>query len=84
MMVWKGYDELYLIKRAFEDLKITGDPAKLTEERIAIRDYLNNCRDFDGIFGKVDFIDGIRQNPTFLFKIEDNYIANTTILETVY
>lgn len=84
MMVWKGYDELYLIKRAFEDLKITGDPAKLTQERIAIRDYLNNCRDFDGIFGKVDFIDGIRQNPTFLFKIEDNYIANTTILETVY
>lgn len=84
MMVWKGYDELYLIKQAFEDLKITGDPAKLKEERIAIRDYLNNVKGFDSIFGKVDFVDGIRQNPTFLFKIENNYVANAITIPTVY
>ena len=84
MMVWKGYDELYLIKRAFEDLKITGNPAKRKEERIAIRDYLNNVKGFDSIFGKVDFVDGIRQNPTFLFRIEKNYIANAITIPTKY
>jgi len=76
MMVWKGYDELFLIKKCFEDLKITGDPAKLKEERIAIRNYMNNCKGFDGIWGKVDFVDGVRQTPTLLFEFVNDKLAN--------
>ena len=81
MMVWKGYDELYMMKDAIETLKITGDPAKLAEERIAIRDYLNDLKDFDGVFGPVDFTDGVRENAILLFKIENNLLSNKVELE---
>ena len=80
MMVWKGYDELYLIKKCFEDLKITGNPAKLKEERIAIRDYMNNIKGFDGIWGTVDFIDGVRQTPTLLFEFVNDRLANPIVV----
>jgi hypothetical protein len=79
MMVWKGYDELYLIKKCFEDLKITGNPAKLKEERIAIRDYMNNCS-FDSIFGPVKIVDGVRQNPTLIFTIENNKLGKKIVV----
>jgi branched-chain amino acid transport system substrate-binding protein len=79
MMVWKGYDELFLIKKTFEDLKITGDPARLKAERIAIRDYMNNCKGFEGIFGTVDFVNGVRQTPTLLFKIENNQLGSKVV-----
>jgi ABC-type branched-subunit amino acid transport system substrate-binding protein len=81
MMVWKGYDELYMIKSAFEALQITGDPAKLAEERIAIRDYLNDLKDFDSVFGPVDFTDGIRANPILLFTVENNELGPVEELE---
>ncbi|KPJ87779.1 MAG: hypothetical protein AMS17_07570 [Spirochaetes bacterium DG_61] len=79
MMVWKGYDELYLIKKCFEDLKITGNPAKLKEERIAIKNYMNNCS-FESIFGHVKVVDGVRQNPTLLFKIENNRLGEKLVV----
>ncbi|KPJ87977.1 MAG: hypothetical protein AMS17_06940 [Spirochaetes bacterium DG_61] len=79
MMVWKGYDELYLIKKCFEDLKITGDPAKRKEEMIAIKNYMNNCS-FDSIFGPVKIVDGVRQNPTLLFTIENNRLGEKLVV----
>ena len=39
---------LYLIKEAFETQGITGDPAKLEEERIKIMEYANNKKGFKG------------------------------------
>ena len=79
MMVWKGYDELHLIKKCFEDLKITGNPSKLKQERIAIRDYMNDCS-FVSIFGPVDVVDGVRQNPTLLFTIENNRLGKKILV----
>ena len=79
MMVWKGYDELYIIKKCFEDLKITGNPAKLKEERIAIKDYMNNCS-FESIFGHVKIVDGVRLNPTLLFTIENNRLGEVLVV----
>ena len=61
-------DQVYLIKAAIEDCKITGDPAKLTEERIAIRDYLNNLKDFPGVGGTFDIVDGVLVGNVFLFQ----------------
>ena len=79
MMVWKGYDELYLIKKCFEDLKITGNPSKLKEERVAIKNYMNNCS-FDSIFGHVEVVDGVRLNPTLLFTIENNRLGEKLVV----
>jgi hypothetical protein len=59
-------DEVFLIKQCFEDLKITGDPAKLVEERIAIRDYMNNVEDIEGIVGTYDIVDGIASGSVYL------------------
>jgi branched-chain amino acid transport system substrate-binding protein len=43
------YDFAWMIKEAYEKLQITGDPAKLKEERIAIRDYVYGLKDWQGI-----------------------------------
>jgi len=73
--VYGGYDEVMLAKQCFEELKITGDPARLAEERLAIRDYMRNCT-FDSIFGPVDIVDGIKMEPAWLFEVVDNAPAN--------
>ncbi len=41
------YIATYLIKDAIEKTGVTGDPAKLTEERVKIRNYINTVKDFD-------------------------------------
>lgn len=72
--VWQSpmVDEIYLIKAAIEDLKITGDPAKLTEERIAIRDYCNNVKDFPGVMGPLDAVDGVRIGTPYLCQCSND------------
>jgi branched-chain amino acid transport system substrate-binding protein len=62
---------LYLIKEAIETLGITGDPAKLKEERIKIRDYANNKKGFKGLKYTFDIIDGQGVGiPKYLYRIE--------------
>lgn len=41
------YVGTYLLKDAIENAGVTGDPTKLKEERIKIRDYVNSIKDFD-------------------------------------
>jgi ABC-type branched-subunit amino acid transport system substrate-binding protein len=43
------YDFAWMIKDAIEELKITGDPAKLKKERIAIRDWFYSMKDWEGV-----------------------------------
>jgi branched-chain amino acid transport system substrate-binding protein len=63
---------LYLIKEAIEEQGITGDPAKLKEERIKIRDYANNKKGFQGLKYTYDIVDGQAVGiPRFLFQIRD-------------
>lgn len=66
------YDAVYMIKEAIENTGVTGDPAKLKEERILIRDYCNNIQDFHGLFFDWSNKDGVPvDKPLFLFKIEN-------------
>ncbi len=72
---------LYLIKEAFETQGITGDPAKLEEERIKIRDYANNKKGFQGLKYKYDIVDGQGVGiPKYLFQIRE---GKTVLIEKV-
>ena len=65
------YDVPYIIKAAFEDLEITGDPAKLAEERVRIKDYINSLEDFEGLQYRFDMASGGIKVPTFLFQMRN-------------
>jgi branched-chain amino acid transport system substrate-binding protein len=66
-MTW---DMLHMIKAAFEHQGITGDPAKLKEERIKIKDYAINQKGFKGLDVNYDVVNGLGVNFTQrLFQI---------------
>jgi len=50
MYVIPYYDVIYAVKAAIEKTGVTGDPAKLQEERVKIRDYICNLKDFPGVY----------------------------------
>jgi len=66
------YNTIYAIKAAFEALEITGDPAKLSEERIKIRDFLWNAKDIPGVQGKWSYTKGEKLSPMYTFQIRNN------------
>lgn len=74
------YDALFLIKQCIEDLKITGNPEKLKEERLLVRDYIGNVKNFESVFGPVDIVDGTRQNPVYLFQIINDELNRDPIV----
>lgn len=66
------YDVLYMIKEAIEETGITGDPARLKEERIKIRDYCRNVKGFEGVQQRWDMNEGVPTNkPVFIFEIKN-------------
>ena len=65
------YDAVYMIKRAIEETGITGDPKKLAEERIKIRDYCNDIKNFEGLQYNWTNKGGYpADKPLFLFEIQ--------------
>jgi len=65
------YDTVYLVKAAMEKAKVTGDPAKLAEERIAIRDALKGIT-FSGILGdNLCFVNQDAELPGYVIEIRD-------------
>ena len=74
-MTYGGFDEVYETYQCFEALKITGDPARSREERIAIRDWLNNPTpdgEIDTCFGTSRIVNGLRLDPAWLFTIVED------------
>jgi len=64
------YDAVYMIKAAIEATGVTGDPAKLAEERIKIRDYVNDIQNFQGLQFNWSNKGGYPANkPLYLFQI---------------
>ena len=68
----QAYDIVYLLKEAMERAKVTADPAKLTEERTAIRDAMKGIR-FTGVTGDNTCFNAQRdaQLPGFVIEIKD-------------
>ena len=66
------YDAVYMIKRAIEDTGVTGDPKKLAEERVLIRDYCNEIKNFEGLQFNWNNKGGYpADKPLFLFEIQN-------------
>ena len=66
------YDAVYMIAEAIENTGITGAPAELAEERIKIRDYCRDVKNFEGLqftWSMEDFVP--TDKPLFLFEIQD-------------
>jgi branched-chain amino acid transport system substrate-binding protein len=69
---YEFYDALYLIKAAIEAKGITGDPAKLKDERTAIKDYLTNVAKFAGAKHTYSIVNSVARVPIYLFQIKSN------------
>jgi branched-chain amino acid transport system substrate-binding protein len=72
MAVQGHYDAVYAIKAAIESLGITGDPEKLADERIAIRDFLWNAENLHGCQEEYNYVEGQKSGVLYLFQIHDN------------
>jgi branched-chain amino acid transport system substrate-binding protein len=68
----QAYDIVYLLKQAMEKAGVTGNPAKLAQERTAIRDALQGIR-FTGVTGENTCFNADRdaQLPGFVIEIKD-------------
>lgn len=67
-----GMDLPYLIKDAIEATGVTGDPSKLAEERVMMKDWINDQEDYPFVMGDFDIVDGIAMYPIFIYEIEGN------------
>jgi branched-chain amino acid transport system substrate-binding protein len=67
-----AYDIVYLLKHVVEKVGASGDPAKLPQERTAIREALKTVR-FSGVTGDSTCFDAERdaQLPGFVIEIKD-------------
>ncbi len=64
------HDMIRLVKAAIENTKISGDPQKLAEERIKVRDYILNAKSLDGINSNWNFENGVQVGKEiYLYKI---------------
>jgi branched-chain amino acid transport system substrate-binding protein len=66
------YVATYIIKEAIEKTGVKGDPSKLKEERIKIRDYINSMKNFDSrLWGTISAQpDGGFDVPIYLAQIK--------------
>lgn len=80
--MWTGYDMILFAKQAIEGSGITGDRAKLAEERIMIRDWCYNQKGVEFLMGEFDIVDGFRMHPLYLNQIDEN--NNRILIDTIY
>ena len=68
----QAYDIVFLLKQAMEKAGVTGDPAKRTEERTALRDAMKDIR-FTGVTGDSTCFNAARdaQLPGFIVEINN-------------
>ena len=67
-----AYDTMYVLKKAMEEAKVTGDPAKVVAERAAIRDTLGKLTYNDLVIGDGICFDkfGDAQLPGYILTME--------------
>jgi len=79
---WGFYEMVYAFKAAVERLNITGDPAKLAEERLAIRDFLWNAEGLPSMFGGTyNYVEGAKVYDLLFYQIVDNEPELVSIID---
>lgn len=73
------YDIVKVYAEAMSRGGVTGDTAKLAEERTAIRDEVSKLKDFEALEGKISFVGGDAVKPVYVLEIKD---GNWTLLDT--
>jgi len=67
------YDMITMIKQAFETTGVTGDPAKLKEERKKVADWAINQKNFKGMIATYDVVNGLAAHyPEQLFQVKSS------------
>lgn len=67
----QAYDTVYLLKAAIERSKVTGDPSKLADERVAVRDALKGIS-FSGVLGDhICFSGGDAELPGYVIEVRN-------------
>ena len=69
------YNALWAVKEGIEELGLTGDPKKLEEERKLLALYLFNSKEFDGVQGPYQFVNGEKIAPVHFFQIRNNKLV---------
>lgn len=66
------YDIVLIYAQAMKAAKVTGDPAKLADERTAIRDELRKMKDFPALEGPISFgKNGDAIKPVYVIEMQD-------------
>ncbi|MBN8916923.1 MULTISPECIES: ABC transporter substrate-binding protein [Xanthobacter] len=73
------YDIVYLYSEAMKRANVTGDKAKLAEERAAIRDQLAKLKDYQALEGAISFTDGDAVKPVYILEVKG---GKWTLLDT--
>ncbi|MEP7029408.1 MAG: ABC transporter substrate-binding protein [Pseudolabrys sp.] len=67
------YDIVLIYAEAMKKGKITGDPAKLAEERTIVRDQLKGMKEFPALEGPISFgADGDALKPVYVLEMKDS------------
>jgi len=64
------YDIVYLYSEAMKRASVTGDAAKRTAERAAIRDELAKLKDYGAMEGSISFTDGDAVKPVYVIEVK--------------
>lgn len=65
------YNTLIALKQCFEELEITGDPAKADAEREAIANWFYNSPVIEGCQGAFQWVNGAMMTDALMFRVED-------------
>lgn len=69
------YNTMIALKQCYEELEITGDPAKLQAEREAIANWFFNSPVMEGCQGSFQWVNGAMASDAIMFRVEDgNYV----------
>jgi hypothetical protein len=77
-------EAMFVFKAAIERLGITGDPAKLADERIKMRDFFWNCTDIPDAQGSTfGYVNGEKNKDFFFYQIKDNKLVFVSSVPTM-
>lgn len=70
------YNTMIALKACYEELNITGDPAKLDSEREAVANWFYNSPVLEGCQGNFQWVDGAMMTDAIMFRVQDGQFVS--------